>query len=105
MQAVHAAGLIAVALSVLLLMTPAALHRLAYHGEDDPEFFRIGSGLVIAAALPLALGIAADIAVVFHVVSKDTAVAILSGVAAFLALMMAWYVFFFFFLGASHGNA
>jgi hypothetical protein len=104
-QAVHAAGLIAVALSVLLLMTPAALHRLAYHGEDDPEFFRIGSGLVIAAALPLALGIAADIAVVFHVVSKDTAVAILSGVAAFLALMMAWYVFPLAHRGASHGNA
>jgi hypothetical protein len=34
---VHAAALAAVALSVLLLMTPAALHRLAFHGEDDPQ--------------------------------------------------------------------
>ncbi|KQW22821.1 hypothetical protein ASC80_05630 [Afipia sp. Root123D2] len=37
-QNAHATALLAVALSVLLLMTPAALHRLAYHGEDDPEF-------------------------------------------------------------------
>ena len=47
-------------------MTPAALHRIAFHGEDDVSFFRIGSALVIAASIPLAIGIAADIAVVFQ---------------------------------------
>ena len=36
------------------------------HGEDDPQFFHIGSALVVAAALPLAFGIAADIAVMSH---------------------------------------
>lgn len=46
-------------------MTPAALHRIAFHGEDDAGFFRIGSALVIAASIPLAVGIAADTAVVF----------------------------------------
>ena len=45
MKWLHAAALAAVALSVLLLMTPAALHRLAFHGEDDPQFFEIGRGL------------------------------------------------------------
>ena len=44
---IHCAGLCAVALSVVLLMTPAAIHRLAFHGEDDPDFFRIGSCLVV----------------------------------------------------------
>jgi hypothetical protein len=34
----HVSSLAAVSLSVLLLMTPAALHRLAFHGEDDPRF-------------------------------------------------------------------
>jgi hypothetical protein len=37
-QYVHAASLCAVALAVLLLMTPAALHRIAFHGEDDKVF-------------------------------------------------------------------
>jgi hypothetical protein len=104
-QAMHAAGLIAVALSVLLLMTPAALHRMAYHGEDDPQFFRIGSALVIASALPLALGIAADIAVVLYSVSKDAAIALMAGATAFLALMTAWYVFPLAHRGAQHGQA
>jgi hypothetical protein len=68
---VHAAALAAVALSVLLLMTPAALHRLAFHGEDDPQFFEIGSRLVVTAALPLALGISGDIAVVGYKITES----------------------------------
>jgi hypothetical protein len=31
---IHAAGLCAVALAITLLMTPAALHRIAFRGED-----------------------------------------------------------------------
>jgi hypothetical protein len=34
----HVSSLAAVSLSVLLLMTPAALHRLAFHGEDNLRF-------------------------------------------------------------------
>jgi hypothetical protein len=64
------------ALAVTLSMTPAALHRIAFGGEDDPTFLRIGSGLVIAAAFPLALGIAADIYVVFLKISDQAGIAI-----------------------------
>lgn len=105
MQAVHAAGLLAVAISVLLLMTPASLHRIAYHGEDDPQFFQIGSALVIAAALPLALGIAADIAVVIYVVSEDARTAIWVGTTAFAALQTAWYGFPLWHRRTWHGTA
>ena len=45
MKWVHTAALAAVGLSVLLLMTPAALHRLAFHGEDDPQFSKPPRGL------------------------------------------------------------
>src|SRR5919197_6092945 len=51
---IHCVGLCAVALSVVLLMTPAALHRIGFGGEDDPDFFRIGSWLVVAGSVPLA---------------------------------------------------
>ncbi|MHC2433299.1 DUF6328 family protein [Bradyrhizobium sp. USDA 4451] len=105
MQTVHAAGLLAVAFSVLLLMTPASLHRLAYHGEDDPQFFRIGSALVIAAVLPLALGIAADITVVLYIVSENAGRAIAIGTSAFVALLTAWYGFPLWHRGAGHGAA
>ncbi|MCC8954178.1 hypothetical protein H8B02_12155 [Bradyrhizobium sp. Pear77] len=105
MQAVHAAGLLSVAFSILLLMTPASLHRLAYHGEDDPQFFRIGSALVIAAELPLALGIAADVAVVFYVVSEDTRSAIAIGTSVFVSLLTAWYGLPLWHREVRHGTA
>jgi hypothetical protein len=93
MKWVHAAGLTAVALSVLLLMTPAALHRLAFHGEDDPQFYEIGSRLVVAAALPLALGISADVAVVVYKITERSALSFgLAGIAAAIFLV-AWYVY------------
>src|SRR5205823_11846413 len=57
---VHAIALLCVALTVILLMAPAALHRLSFGGEDAPEFLTIGSAFVIAAPVPLALGIALD---------------------------------------------
>lgn len=89
-QYIHAAGLCAVALAVTLLMTPAALHRIAFHGEDDAGFFRIGSALVVVASCPLAIGIAADVAVVFFMVTYDGAIAGSAGVAAIVLLLGTW---------------
>jgi Family of unknown function (DUF6328) len=57
----HVAALISVAFAIILLMTPAALHRISFRGEDTDRFFRIGSWFVVLAPVPLALGIAADL--------------------------------------------
>jgi hypothetical protein len=90
---VHAGGLCAVALSVVLLMTPAAVHRIGFGGEDDPAFFRIGSRLVIAASVPLAIGIAADIAVVFFKVTESSMTASIAGMTALSALLAFWLAY------------
>jgi hypothetical protein len=76
---------------VVLLMTPAALHRIAFHGEDDEDFFRIASRLVIAAALPLALGISADVFVVYYKITDSMTVAAGGGIAALGVLVTFWY--------------
>jgi len=93
MKWVHAAGLSAVALSVLRLMTPAALHRLAFHGEDDPQFFDIGSRLVVAAALPLALGISADVAVVVYTITERSGLSFFLASIAAAVFLAAWYLY------------
>jgi hypothetical protein len=90
-QLIHAVGLCAVALAVVLLMTPAALHRIAFHGEDDEDFFRTASRLVIAAALPLALGISADVFVVYYKITDSMTVAAGGGIAALGVLLTFWY--------------
>src|SRR5712672_57448 len=42
----HGAALIFVALSTVLLIAPAAYHRIVYAGEDSDAFHRIGSRFV-----------------------------------------------------------
>ena len=90
---IHCAALCAVALAVILLMTPAAVHRLGFQGEDDPDFFEIGSRLVIAASIPLAIGVAAVVAVVFFKTTGDTVIALGAGAIALVSLLAFWLVY------------
>jgi hypothetical protein len=90
---IHASGLCAIALAVILLMTPAALHRIAYGGEDDETFFRIGSALVIAAAFPLAVGVSADVYVAFLKAIENGRAAASASVASFVLLLALWFAF------------
>jgi Family of unknown function (DUF6328) len=89
----HAVALAAIALSVVLLMTPAALHRIAYDGENSQSFLRISSALVVAAAFPLAVGIAADICVVGFKITGGARFASLSGCVSLLILVAFWFLY------------
>ncbi len=89
----HCVGLSAVALSVVLLMTPAALHRIGFQGEDSRTFFRIGSRLVVAGPIPLAIGIAADISVVFYKAIESDVAAIAAGAASLALLLALWLAY------------
>jgi hypothetical protein len=92
-KAAHAVALCCVGLSVLLLMAPASLHRIAFDGEDDPQFVHIGSWLVIWAPLPLAFAIALDTYVAAGRALQSSATAIALAVAAIAALLGSWYIY------------
>ena len=64
MKLMHGMALIFLALTIVLLMAPAAYHRIVYAGEDSEAFRRTGSRFVAASTIPLALGLAADVFVV-----------------------------------------
>jgi hypothetical protein len=51
----HAAALCCIALSVILLMAPAALHRISFAGEDSADFLKVGSVFIVAAPCRLRL--------------------------------------------------
>jgi hypothetical protein len=87
----HALALFLVAINVILLMAPAALHRLSFKGEDSRTFLRMGSALVIAAPGFLAAGIAAETFVVLHKVSGNAGWAAMAALASFVALAGLWY--------------
>ena len=92
-RATHFAALSCNAVAMALLMTPAALHRIAFGGEDDPRFLALGSALVAAAPLFLAFGLATDATVALHAVGGDAAAwALPGGIVLFLFLAALWYL-------------
>jgi hypothetical protein len=89
----HAMALGCIALSIILLMAPAALHRISFNGEDSPKFLRIGSVFVISAPLPLALGIAFDIYVATVSALESNLLAEIIAVVTIIALTLLWYAY------------
>jgi hypothetical protein len=91
-QLVHTAALCLIAMNVIVLMTPAALHRLSFGGEDSEAFLRLGSALVIAAPMLLALGIAAELYVVFEKVLANAVLAATASFNGLLVMTAFWYI-------------
>jgi Family of unknown function (DUF6328) len=88
---VHAAALLLIAVNVILLMTPAALHRLSFGGEDSDLFFRIGSAFVIASPLFLAGGIGLEFYVVVLKAYESEVWAQANAGLIFVGLLTLWY--------------
>src|SRR5438270_1821959 len=87
---VHAVSLGLVALAIMLLMAPAAYHRIVYAGEDTQDMHRVGSALMTVATAPLAFGLAGDIYIVIgKIIGPATGLA--AGVFGLLVLLGLWY--------------
>jgi hypothetical protein len=89
----HVAALCCIALSIILLMATAAVHRISFAGEDSPKFLAIGSWFVIAGPFPLALGVALDTYVATERALDSTVVAASIAGLTTLLLMLMWYAY------------
>ncbi len=90
---VHLASLALVALSTVLLIAPAAYHRIVEQGEDTEHFHRFASRMVLAAMVPLALGTCGDF---FVVVRKVTGSSTFGVTVAALVLVFVFGLWFGF---------
>ena len=88
----HVASLCCVAVAIILLMTPAALHRISFAGEDTPSFLTIGSWFVILAPAPLAIGIAGDLYVATSTAATSLTLGAILALAVLSLLACLWYV-------------
>jgi hypothetical protein len=87
----HLVALISVLISVILLIAPAAVHRTAFAGKDDPRAYWAGAILLASALLPLAIGICCD----FYVARTRLLAgpyAVICAAVAFLMLVILWYL-------------
>ena len=92
-QKLHFCALILVAISISLIMTPAAYHRIAEKGLVSRRFVEIASGLLTCAMLPLILGLTVDLFVVTRIILNDVSISI--GIASLMLFLFftLWYVF------------
>lgn len=89
-KAAHAIALGLICLAMILLVAPAAYHRLVCDGDSTEDMLRIGSRFVTVSTLPLALGLALDAYVVIAHIAGSAAFGVTSGLATLLVLLTLW---------------
>ncbi len=84
-QYIHLASLWLITASVILLVAPAAYHRIVEHGECTESFEALAGRIMLLAMAPLALGMCGDLYVVAAKATSSPVAAIASG------LMLAFF--------------
>jgi hypothetical protein len=91
-QYVHVAALLSSVLCVILLICPAAVHRMSFSGRDEAKMHTIGSALVTVALAPLAVSISLDFYVALGRIFGTMDIAAAGALVAFLLMLGYWYV-------------
>lgn len=90
---VHLISLFLMVLTMILLMTPAAYHRIVERGEDTERFHRVASTLLLIVMIPLPLGICGDLYVVFRKATGSVALSIGSAMLMLTLFYGLWFGF------------
>jgi Family of unknown function (DUF6328) len=89
----HAASLACLTVAIVLLIAPAAYHRIVFAGQDTEEVHSVGSRFIALATIPLALGLAGDLYVVLTEITGSAITGALLAGAALMLLVGLWHLF------------
>lgn len=92
-QYLHLAAMLLIAVSVLLIMTPAAYHRIAEPNQVSRQFTQLATRLIAGAMIPFAAGIALEIMLLVYMVGDEITAALLAGTVAAILFGLAWFAF------------
>jgi Family of unknown function (DUF6328) len=90
-QYVHVVSLTLVTLSTILLMMPAAYHRLVEQGQPSEHFLRLTRNAVVSSMIPLGAGICGD----FFIVIRKVSGSVLVASSTSLMLLAMFYILWF----------
>ena len=88
---VHLGSLAAIAISAILLITPAAYHRIVEQGDDSEEFHTFAGRILLLAMFFLGLGLAGDFFVVVLKVSESFQLASWLSVGLMASFLLLWF--------------
>ena len=89
---VHLGALAAIAISAVLLIAPAAHHRIVFGGEEAEEFPPIASAYLLAATVFLAFGMAADCYVIVAKVLDSTTSGLVAAIVTAAVCLGLWHI-------------
>jgi hypothetical protein len=89
----HLASLLLTVLTVILLMTPAAYHRIGEQGRLSPHLHRVITRTLLAAMATLALGITAELYVVAHKITQSQPLSLTLAAATLATFYALWFAY------------
>jgi hypothetical protein len=93
LRLIHLGSLFLIAIAIILLIAPAAYHRLAADGEPRADVDAFGAKAVLGALVPLALGLCADLYIVVAMQSGSALWALFPALGALAGFVLLWVVF------------
>ena len=90
-QIIHFISLLATTVTIVLLIAPAAYHRIHEAGEDTEQFYKVASRLLLIALVFLGPGMAGDLFVVIAKVTQSSGIAGVSAGFLLLAFYGLWF--------------
>jgi hypothetical protein len=93
LRQLHLGALFLIAVAVILLIAPAAYHRLAADGEPREDVDSFGAKVVLGALVPLALGLCGDLYIVVAMQSGSNRWALLLALATLAGFLLLWGAF------------
>jgi hypothetical protein len=88
---IHFIGLALMTLTIIILMSPAAYHRIVERGEETEAVYRFASRMLLFAMMLLPVGIAGDFYVVVTKVIPSSAWASVSAILILLFYYGLWF--------------
>jgi putative copper export protein len=91
-QILHFAAFLLVALSMGLMLTPAAYHRHVERRIVSERFVKMSSRLLTWSMVPFLIGICLDTYLIGRIILNETFPALVAGIGMFLVLGGLWFV-------------
>jgi hypothetical protein len=88
---VHLASLGMTTLTIILLITPAAFHRIVEHGEATERQHRVTTAFLLAAMAVLPPGITGDLVVVVRKVTGSLPLALGTSILMLIVFYTLWF--------------
>jgi hypothetical protein len=92
-QVLHLIALLLLAVSIALIMTPAAYHRIAERGMVSRRFVELASRFLECAMLPLMLSITVDLFLLTRFILDSSTLSAVVGIVTILMFFGLWYLF------------